>query len=152
MRYYVTAIAIIICDQLVKYETRQALAPGESIPVIGNFFAITHVVNSGAAFGMLAGRTGFLILFSGALIIAMIAILAYILKKQSLHWSARLAAVMIVAGGIGNMIDRVLFGSVTDMFAFSIFPPVFNVADIFVTTGCAFLILYVILGERTKQE
>lgn len=119
--------------------------------MIGDFFAITHVANTGAAFGMLAGRTGMLIVISGALIIIMIVLLALVLRKQSLHWSAKTAATMIVAGGIGNMIDRVLFGSVTDMFDFSIFPPVFNVADIFVTTGCAFLILYVIVGDKKKQ-
>ena len=117
MRYYITAVCIIILDQLVKWKTRASLPVGGSIPVIGDFFAITHVANTGAAFGMLAGRTGMLIVISGALIIIMIVLLALVLRKQSLHWSAKTAATMIVAGGIGNMIDRVLFGSVTDMVA-----------------------------------
>ena len=52
----------------------------------------------------------------------------------------------------GNMIDRIVQNGVTDMFSFSIFPPVFNVADIFVCVGCGLLALYVILGEKETES
>jgi signal peptidase II len=54
---------------------------------------------------------------------------------------------MVLSGGIGNLIDRIIFGTVTDMLSFSIFPPVFNVADIFVTVGAALFVFAVLKGD-----
>jgi len=59
---------------------------------------------------------------------------------------------MIIAGGIGNLIDRMVFGWVTDMLDFSIFPPVFNVADIGVTLGCGMFVLYILMEERFQKH
>ena len=67
----------------------------------------------------------------------------------------KVALLCIIAGGIGNLIDRFLFGYVTDMISFSIFPPVFNIADISVVCGCGLLIIYVLFfmkDDKTNKE
>lgn len=148
MRYFLAGAGIILLDQLVKHLTRISLAVGDAVPVIGDFFMIRHIFNTGAAFGMLAGKTGLLVLISAVLIV----IVAYLLRTMEMNWIGKLSVVMIAAGGISNMIDRIVQNGVTDMFSFSIFPPVFNVADIFVCVGCGLLALYVILGEKETES
>lgn len=148
MRYFLAGAGIILLDQLVKHLTRISLSVGDAVPVIGDFFMIRHIFNTGAAFGMLAGKTGLLVLISAVLIV----IVAYLLRTMEMNWIGKLSVVMIAAGGISNMIDRIVQNGVTDMFSFSIFPPVFNVADIFVCVGCGLLALYVILGEKETES
>lgn len=120
---------------------------GESISIIGDFFRLTHIENRGAAFSILEEQRLFLILMP---IIAIVVAAWYLMRHKDEHWSMHASIIMIIAGGIGNLIDRIGFGKVTDMFDFSIFPPVFNVADIAVTLGCGLLIIYVLFGERFK--
>ena len=59
---------------------------------------------------------------------------------------------MVIAGGMGNLIDRIVFGFVTDMISLSFFPPVFNVADIAVTLGCVILIIYIAIFDSSKKK
>lgn len=145
MRYFLTAVGILVTDQLVKLGIRASFSVGDSIPVLGDFFRIAYIRNDGAAWGIFSGMRGFLMFFP---LIVMIAIVIFLWKNPRLHWMGKLSLTMIAAGGLGNLIDRILFGYVTDMFSFSIFSPVFNVADISVTCGCGLLILFVLLGDR----
>ena len=62
----------------------------------------------------------------------------------------KVSLTLIASGGAGNIIDRLLFGQVTDMISFSIFPPVFNVADIAVTCGCGLFVLSLLVDERKE--
>lgn len=137
MKRIIIVFAILIADQIVKWQIRLHLQPGEVIPVLGAFFRITYVRNAGVAFGLFAGKTLLLQLLALGIVIG---VWIY-LKKQSTftHPMMEVSLAMILAGGIGNVIDRLIFGVVTDMFSFSIFPPVFNVADIAVVLGCALL-------------
>ena len=149
MLYILIAALIIGADQLVKYLIRSAMAPGDSIPVIGDFFQIEYVINKGAAFGILSGSHKLLIFVPVIVILISVCLL---FSKKDIGGAAKIAVVMIMAGGAGNLIDRVLFSEVTDMFAFSIFPPVFNVADIAVTVGAALLILDVLFGDMIRER
>lgn len=149
MKNYIGALLVIIVDQIVKYIIRTNMYIGQSINLLGNFFRLTYIENSGAAFSMLSGQRVFLI---AAPIIAIILAIAYLHKNKPDHWTLMLAVELIIAGGAGNLIDRILFGSVTDMFDFSIFPPIFNVADIAVTLGCFLLIIYILFGDKYKHE
>jgi signal peptidase II len=86
--------------------------------------------------------------------VVMIAAAVYIVRdkdQSAIGMMQKVSLTLIAAGGVGNMIDRFMFGHVTDMISFSIFPPVFNVADIAVTCGCAMLILSLIIGERKSD-
>lgn len=73
-------------------------------------------------------------------------------RKKGEHWSLYLSWALIIAGGVGNLIDRIALGFVTDMLDFSIFPPIFNVADIGVTSGCALFVVYILAGDRLKKS
>lgn len=149
MKYFLTGGAVILVDQAVKYAVRQIFQPGDSVQVLGDFFRLTYIQNEGAAWGMMAGKQTFLILLTMVVIIGAI---WYMHHEPNMSWLGKLPITMIAAGGIGNLIDRVILRYVTDMFDFSIFPPVFNVADISVTCGCALLIFYVIWGENLEKR
>lgn len=149
MIIFVAIIVIIALDQLSKIAIRSSMSPGDSISVIGNFFRITYFRNEGAAFSSLVGYTGLLIGFSIlAIVAALVFLFMYRGKSKMLDWGLAL----IIAGGIGNLIDRLIFGYVTDMISFSIFPPIFNIADISVTCGCIIMIIFVIFGKSEVLE
>ena len=147
MIYLLISIGVIVLDQATKMMIRQMPLDGE-YRIIGEFLRIVHVENSGAAFGMFEGNTRFLLILPAIIIVAAV---FYILRSSGEGLTGRMEKIsltLIVAGGIGNMIDRFLFGHVTDMISFSIFPPVFNVADIAVTCGCGILILSLLIDNR----
>ena len=144
----------ILLDQLVKILIRVNMDTGASITLINHFFSITHVENTGAAWG---GFSGYTI----ALIIVSIAILGYFIYlykdinfKNKMVFSISL--ILVIGGTIGNLIDRIVFRSVTDMFDFIILGydfPVFNVADIFLVFGFAlFIIDMVFLNKEVAKE
>ena len=149
MRYYILACLLVIADQLCKLLVRTRMYLGESVSVVGDFFRLTYIQNRGAAFSMFSGQKVILILIPLLVVIAAIVILH---RKKGEHISLYLAWSMILAGGIGNLIDRIALGYVTDMLDFSIFPPVFNIADIGVTVGCGVLVLYVLAGDKLKSR
>ena len=121
---------------------------GESVPVLGDFFSITYIRNHGAAFSMLSGER---VLLVGIPILVVAGALWYFQRHRDKHWLLYTSWSMIIAGGIGNLIDRIVFGWVTDMLDFSIFPPVFNVADIAVTIGCGLFVVYTFMEERLQK-
>jgi signal peptidase II len=149
MVYLLISAAVIVVDQIVKRLVRTSMIPGDSIRVIGDFFKIEYVRNSGVAFGMFAGKKGIIIVVP---LIVLAVVLIFILTHKYTNKLVKYAIVLIASGGISNMIDRMTEGSVTDMFSFSFFPPVFNVADIAVTLGCALLIVYVLFGEQISAK
>lgn len=142
MLYVILTLLIIIIDQVTKYLVRANIPLGDHVPFIPHMLDLTYVQNTGAAFSMLEKHTWILIVVS----IAVVVIMAVALwKKVVTHPLGMIPSVMIVAGGIGNLIDRIAFGFVTDMFntLFMNFA-VFNVADICITVGAFWLMAYVI--------
>ena len=149
MKYGLFGMGIILLDQLTKILIRTTMIVGESIPVLGDFFRLTYVKNTGAAFSMLSGKQTFLMALT---VIILAGVLFYFYRHPGKHKLFYMAWTMILAGGIGNLIDRAVFGWVTDMLDFSIFPPVFNIADIGVTVGCGLFILYTLMEERLQKN
>ena len=141
-------IAIVTCDQLSKYAIRSLFNVNESVSVIGDFFELRYIQNDGAAFSSFAGKQAFLIAVS---IIAIIGAAFFLRKMKSEGAMFKVALLCIIAGGIGNLIDRFFLGYVTDMLSFSIFPPVFNIADIAVCLGCGILIIYVLFFMKDDK-
>lgn len=147
--FYIIVIAIVIGDQLTKWQIQETMTLHQSIPIWEGVFSITYIHNTGAAFSMLAGKTELLALFQLAIIVI---ILGYILLKgKNAHPLLKFSLAMIVAGGIGNFIDRVTLGYVVDFFDFHFFP-IFNVADIGVTIGCFLLAGYVFFIEGKEKS
>lgn len=143
MLFTILILGLLVVDQAVKLLIRSNMVVYESIPVIPNIFHITYVENPGAAFGILANhRLLFLVLC-----VFIVGVLTYLytqLKNKKSAMAVSLA--LIISGALGNAIDRLLRGSVTDMFDFRIWP-VFNVADIAICVGLALFAILIIKGE-----
>ena len=143
-----TVAIVLILDQISKIIVRSNMAEGQIIEIIKGFFNITYVNNSGVAFSLLSGHRG---IVTAIQIIAMIIVAVILYKTKGKSKLMDISLAMVLGGGIGNIIDRIAFGAVTDMISFSIFPPVFNVADIGVTVGCGLIILDLILDIRKDK-
>lgn len=120
---------------------------GQSIPVIKDVFHITYVQNRGAAFSIFSGQGFMLVIVPAAAIVFAV---WYMERHLCEHWTLILSLCLMVAGGVGNLIDRVFLGFVTDMFDFR-FWPVFNIADISVCVGAGFLILYTLAFSSQEK-
>lgn len=147
--FYIIIILIVIIDQLTKGLIQQSMVLNQSIPVWDGIFSITYIHNTGAAFSMLAGKTQVLALFQ--VIIIGVILGYYILKGRKSHPLLRISLAMIVAGGIGNLIDRLTLKYVVDFLDFH-FWPIFNVADIGVTVGCVLMAGYAFFIEGKEKS
>lgn len=154
MFYAILTVLLVILDQSVKYLIRANISLGQSIPFIPRVMDLTYVQNTGAAFSILRQHTWLLTLTSAVVVAAMCWLIVKGFFKNRLGmWSAAL----VLAGGVGNLIDRTAFGYVTDMFKTTFISfAVFNVADCCITIGVPLLFLYVMLyvgkDEKTEEE
>ncbi len=140
MRLFIIAALVIIADQLSKYLVASFMEVGQSITVIRNFFSVTYVRNPGAAFGMLPYQTAFFIVIT---VVVVIFILYYYRVLAENHKWLRFGLALQLGGALGNLIDRIREGYVVDFIDFTIWPPVFNLADSAIVIGIAvFLIAF----------
>src|SRR5438105_3888930 len=146
--FFAIAGAIVTADQLTKWAVRSNLALGESWPHNGGMIKIVHVVNSGAAFGILQGQTPFLIVTS---LLGLGAILLYYVYPPMDHGLIRLALGMQLGGAIGNLIDRVRLGEVTDFIHVGSFPT-FNIADASISTSIAVVLIFFLFQESDTRK
>lgn len=144
------AAVFVGLDQAVKYWARTVLQPVGSMPFIPHLLQLRYVLNTGAAFSMLEGRQLFLTLFTGLVLAGIGGYLILDPPKKRLEY---LAWVLILAGGVGNLIDRVARGAVVDLFdTLFIEFAVFNVADICITVGFGLLLLFCLLQELAARK
>lgn len=148
-------IAVLIAaDQIIKLIVDSTLAVGEIVEVIkfGDFklFSLNHVRNSGAAWSMMQGKTWFLV--GVPLIICGLGI--YYIYKRREHSRLELVSLsMLVAGGVGNLIDRIRLHEVIDYIKFEPFNfPVFNFADICVVIGALLFAVYIIFLDKPEKK
>lgn len=150
MLYYILPICLVGIDQLVKWWVRSSIPLGESIPFIPHLIDLTYTQNTGAAFSSFSGMTWLLTLVSlGASIVV-----AVLLAKNYFPgvWG-KLSLSLVLAGAVGNLIDRALLGFVTDMFETTFMDfAVFNVADICVVAGGFLMVFYVLLLWDKDKE
>jgi signal peptidase II len=134
-------IAIVIAsDQLSKLWIRTNLAIGESLPLIGRL-SLIHIRNTGSAFGLLANQTFLIIVISIAALLFILLFLRYLSPATTL---SIVAIGLLMGGALGNLIDRLRFGSVTDFIYFRLWGnfhwPAFNIADASIVVGVCLLI------------
>lgn len=139
---FVAAAAGIAIDRVLKAAVVEQLKPLGRLELIPGFFQLTYVENRGAAFGILANYQWLFIAVTAVVCLLIAAALIFYRGHTAL---TRTALTLILAGGIGNMIDRLRYQYVVDYIHFQFFPPVFNFADICVTVGCALLVIYLLL-------
>ncbi|MDQ2692460.1 MAG: signal peptidase II [Chloroflexota bacterium] len=147
------AAVIVLLDQWTKWLVRSNIPAGESwLPEsllwLSPYARIVHWYNRGAAFGMFQQGN---MVFTVLAFIVIAAILYYYPQISKADWPLRLALSMQLGGAIGNLIDRIRIGHVTDFISIGSFP-VFNVADSSITVGCAVLLLGVWLQERAAKQ
>lgn len=149
MGYIVLFVVLLIADQGSKYWARTVLYQQLSIQVIPHVLRFSYVENRGAAFGMLQGQKFFFVMMTFLLIGLFF---VYLKKVHANKWMT-LTATFIIAGAIGNLIDRMLLGYVVDFIDFHIiWRYVFNVADIYVVGGTLLTALQVLLQDEKDKD
>ena len=142
--FLMVAAVVFAADQATKYAVATMVDRGDAVTVT-SFFRITHVTNTGSAFGMLQGQSNFLILAS---IIGVLAVVFYYRANGRESFVLRFALGMVMGGALGNMADRVLRGAVVDFIDVQIWSgfhwPSFNIADSSLLIGLVSLAFYVI--------
>lgn len=137
----ILSAVIVGIDQLIKYFVYNFLKPVGSVDVIPGLFSLDYVENKGAAFGMMANMRWVFIVFT----IVVIAIILYVVFKKKITNKLFIAsAILLIGGGIGNLIDRIFLGFVIDYLSVSFFPPVCNFADYCITIGTVLLLVYLL--------
>jgi len=146
--YYVIIAAIVAADQVVKHMIASGMTPGESVPVIDGILNISYIRNTGAAFSAFSSHTWMLIVITSVL---MAVGLVYVTRhRKDRNRMLMTALAVIIGGGAGNLIDRIVNGYVVDFIQVGAWP-VFNIADISVCTGCGLLCIYIIFIDGRKH-
>ncbi len=151
------SVFLVLVDQVSKLIVVKKIPINDSIELIRDFFSLTHVRNTGAAFGMLSGQRWIFMVFTTIVIVC--AVLALCSGRVKNTWGI-ISLSLVIGGGVGNMIDRIFLGEVVDFFAFNFWGyqfAVFNVADIFVCCGTVILAFYIFFSsdfdtEKKKEE
>ncbi len=146
--YLILSILFVIADQVVKMWTVNNFSLHEGMEFMKGIVSILYVRNTGAAWGMFEGKMFFFYLITAVAV----GTLLYLMFKEKGKSKLLLTAYsFILAGAVGNFIDRIRLGYVVDMFKFEFIDfPIFNVADICLTIGVIFLFYYVIFKEQSK--
>ena len=140
-------VAVVAADQLTKQVVARALAFGEEVQIAGPF-SIHHVHNSGIAFGFFASATSIVIVVTA---IAVGWMLVFFTRSGARHPVLPVALGLVLGGSLGNLLDRIRLGHVTDFLDFRYWPA-FNLADVFIVVGVAMLFGALAGGDRTKRR
>jgi signal peptidase II len=146
--FFGVALTVFLLDLITKSIVRSNLAVGESWPDRGWLVKITHVTNTGAAFGILQNQGIFLAVTA---VIAIGAIVFYYMYPPLEHGLLRLALGLQLGGATGNLLDRLRYGKVTDFIDFPHYPE-FNVADSSIVIGLFVIGVFLFLSERDSLK
>lgn len=146
----VLAAALLVgADQLIKQWATAVLQPMGALTLLPGVVELRYYLNDGMAFSMLAGQRGLLI---GMTSVMLVCVLVMLLVRKMHPWE-RVAWTLVLGGGIGNLIDRVLNGVVVDYINLLFIDfAVFNFADICITTGIGLLILWILYDSFRKER
>jgi signal peptidase II len=150
LKYYGIALIVVIIDQLTKWLVVKNMEIRESIPIIDDFFYLTSHRNTGAAWGILAGKMVFFYIIT-TIVIGVI--IYYIRQFASESKLMGLSLALILGGAIGNFIDRLFRKEVVDfldVYIGSYDYPIFNVADSALVVGVILILIGTFLDEKKK--
>lgn len=132
---------VIFIDQLLKILVVRGLKPIGEVTAIPHILDLVYVENKGAAFGILSNQRWIFLLIS---IFMIAAIIFFLVKYKPESKLLQSAIILILGGGIGNLIDRIYYGYVVDYLQLSFFSPVCNFADYCIVIGCVIFIVYLL--------
>lgn len=153
MTIFMTLLAVavmVLLDQVVKLWAVAALKPMGTLMVLPGVVQLTYVENRGAAFSLLQNQIWLFVLLAVVILVA----ICYALQKNYIQTMlGRLSLVVIAAGAVGNMLDRVLRHYVVDMIEVTFISfPVFNIADIYVCCGVALFLYYMFVQHKEEPS
>ena len=151
MLYAILVVLLVAADQLVKILVRANIPLGASMPFLPGLVELTYVQNTGAAFSIFKDHTWLLTIISA---VVAAAIAAALIKRVVAHPFGVITLSVVLAGAVGNLIDRALFGFVTDMFNLQFMHfAVSNVADICVVCGgIAFCVYFLFFYDKLEKK
>lgn len=145
--WLICSFAIILADQITKYLAMIKL-DGIEVTFIPKIIDFVYVKNNGAAFNMMSGKIGLLSIISVAFALGVI---FYMFYKKPQNKVYRISVMLLFAGAVGNVIDRIFRGYVVDFIKTTFIEfPVFNIADISIVCGAILLVIYVLFLENRK--
>ncbi|CAD2075946.1 lipoprotein signal peptidase [Phocicoccus schoeneichii] len=148
----ILGIAIIFLDQVTKLLVVKFMELGESIPLIDGFLYLTSHRNEGAAWGMLQGRMW---LFYIITVFVIVVLVMFYKREAKTSLLLQISLVLLMAGAIGNFIDRLLFQKVVDFVDTVIFGydfPIFNVADASLTAGVILMVIQIFFFDKGDKN
>ncbi len=148
------AVSVLIAlDQLTKYWVSETILYGQKIPVIDGFLYLTYHHNPGAAWGILEGRFGFFV------VVTLLAMAMFIYLAKDINYRHKkfysIGVTLLIAGTIGNFIDRILYRYVIDFIDVYIVTydfPIFNIADMCLTVGVVLLGIDLLIFDFKRGE
>lgn len=146
-----TVVIVFIADQLTKWLIVTQMTLGESFTVIPNFLAITSHRNDGAAWGILSGHMPFFYIIT---IVILIALVYFYIKEAKGQFMMQLSVSLLIAGALGNFVDRIFNGEVVDFIDTTIFGydfPIFNIADSSLSVGVVLLIIVLVFTSQHEK-
>lgn len=156
-RFYILALVLlnIGCDQLSKEVVRKNVDSREYIQLIDDHFILTNVENTGAMLGFGASFSPILkiVLFQVVPLLVLLVLLYRVLTKKTIGTWLVVAFAFVIGGGIGNLIDRIAYGSVTDFFQIRLGflkTGIFNMADVAVTSGVLLILVLSVFGKKVS--
>lgn len=145
------AVVLVLADQFTKMLADTYLKNRAGIPLIEGVFELAYVENRGAAFGMLQNQRIFFLVLTVAALVALVYLYSKIPAEKKFY-PLSVTVIFLIAGAVGNMIDRTLNGYVIDFLYFKLIDfPVFNVADIYVTVSC-FVLIFLLLFFYKEED
>jgi signal peptidase II len=153
--WLVLSLVVIVVDQVVKAIVLAHLQPYESHPVIDGLLNWTLAFNTGAAFNFLQDQSGWQRwLFSALALIVSAVLVRWLATIARNDWRNALPLALVIGGALGNLIDRVRFGQVTDfidVYYGAAHFPAFNIADSAISVGAVLLIWFGLFGKANKS-
>ena len=152
-KIFIGSFIFLIIDIISKIIIKNTMSLNESITLIPNFFKLTYVLNDGAAFSILEGKQIFLIILA---IMALGILIYYVFKEKLTNYRVFYYS-LLIAGILGNLLDRIVYNSVVDFLDFNLFgynAPIFNLADTFIVISVLLIFIEIIRKEvyETKSS
>ena len=146
----VIAGLVVVIDQVIKYFVAMYLPQAGVVTAIPHLLDLNYVENPGVAFGMFENMRWIFVALNSVIIVVLLYIIIFKKIKSKMFL---ISSALIIGGGIGNLIDRVLYGYVIDYLQLSFFSPVCNFADYAVTVGTVLLVIYLLfMSDSSKKE
>ena len=147
--YLLLALIVAGVDQIIKYFVLEYLVTAGRVTAIPHILDLIYVENTGVAFGMFSNLRWLFVIVTAFVILAFVIMLLRGGYKSKLF---SISSVLIIGGGFGNLIDRIIHGFVVDYLQLSFFSPVCNFADYCITVGTVLLVVYLIFYSDLSKD